>query len=472
MPRITQKELLAITTKQVGLVVRDDGGLFGRVRVKADNKLTIPFYYRYRHGDKLHDISCGSWPHDSLAQIREARDAARDRAATGADPATVKKVQKIEVQEALEAKLAQVEAQREAGLTVRDMFDVWLLDGVRRRNDNAELKRQFNADVLPKIGGVAVRALTEHDLRHVLRTMVARGANRSAVSLRNNLKQMLNWAQKRQPWRRLLVEGNPMDLIEIGRIVSPDFDPRGVRERVLSPAEIHELHTVLDRARKEYAQAANRRIAVQPIEITTECAIWIMLSTMCRVGELTMARWEHVSFERAEWFIPKENVKDRISSLTISLSDFALRYFRRLYDCSGDTDWCFPNYMGTLHISPRAITKQISDRQTMFKHGRDGGPRAKMPHRRQDDRLVLQNGKYGAWTAHDLRRTGATLMQSLGITLDVIDRCQNHVLAGSKVRRHYLHYDYAREKREAWNKLGRQLEAIVNAEIVAALPDK
>ncbi|WP_254504051.1 hypothetical protein [Duganella vulcania] len=63
-------------------------------------------------------------------------------------------------------------------------------------------------------------------------------------------------------------------------------------------------------------------------------------------------------------------------------------------------------------------------------------------------------------------------MQSLGVTLDVIDRCQNHVLAGSKVRRHYLHYDYAREKRDAWNKLGRELEAIVNTENFAALPDK
>jgi integrase len=241
-----------------------------------------------------------------------------------------------------------------------------------------------------------------------------------------------------------------------------------VRERVLSPAEIQELHIVFDRSRKEYAQATNRRTAVQPIEITTECAIWIMLSTMCRVGELTMARWEHVSFERKEWFIPKENVKDRIRSLTISLSDFALRYFRRLYDCSGDTDWCFPNYMGTLHISPRAITKQISDRQTMFKHGRDGGPRAKMTHRRQDDRLVLQSGKYGAWTAHDLRRTGATLMQSLGIALDVIDRCQNHVLVGSKVRRHYLHYDYAKEKRDAWDALGRKLEAFIQSDAISA----
>ena len=53
------------------------------------------------------------------------------------------------------------------------------------------------------------------------------------------------------------------------------------------------------------------------------------------------------------------------------------------------------------------------------------------------------------------------MMQALGVPLDTIDRCQNHVLSGSKVRRHYLHHDYANEKREAWLKLGNQLALIL-----------
>lgn len=85
------------------------------------------------------------------------------------------------------------------------------------------------------------------------------------------------------------------------------------------------------------------------------------------------------------------------------------------------------------------MSRQIGDRQAMFKKGRDGKPRKPMQHRSCDNRLVLANGQHGAWTPHDLRRTGATMMQSLG-GLDIIDRCQNHVLGGSKVRRHYLHY--------------------------------
>ena len=53
---------------------------------------------------------------------------------------------------------------------------------------------------------------------------------------------------------------------------------------------------------------------------------------------------------------------------------------------------------------------------------------------------------------------------------DVIDRCQNHALLGSKVRRHYLHYDYADEKREAWRLLGERLDLILTGGNVVPLP--
>ena len=58
--------------------------------------------------------------------------------------------------------------------------------------------------------------------------------------------------------------------------------------------------------------------------------------------------------------------------------------------------------------------------------------------------------------ADDLRRTGATKMQAVAVMPNVIDRCQNHVLAGSRVRRHYLKYDYADETKLAWAKLGQR----------------
>jgi integrase len=267
-----------------------------------------------------------------------------------------------------------------------------------------------------------------------------------------------------------MAEGDPMDLIDIEQILSPDYDINKRRDRVLSPDEIRDLFDAFQRIRSEHEQQPNKRYGPQPVEPTTERAIWIMLSTMCRVGELSMARWTNVNFEKAEWFIPKADVKARYGSLTVFLSAFALDQFRQLHELTGRSDWCFPSRFREDHIDVKSISKQVGDRQVMFKKGRDGGPRQPLQNRPHDNFLVLGHGKRGAWTPHDLRRTGATMMQALGVSLDVIDRCQNHVLAGSKVRRHYLHHDYAEEKKAAWALLGDRLTQILNERTTNVVP--
>ncbi len=347
-------------------------------------------------------------------------------------------------------------------LTVQELFSAWLADGVRRKDGNAELLRSFNADILPFIGATPVKALTEHDVRSVLRAMVVRGVNRAAVVAKNNLTQMFAWAEKRQPWRKLLIDGDPMTLIEIEKIVSPEYDLSNQRDRILSSEEILELHSNVERIRDEYMAAPNKRIATQPLEQQTELAIWVMLSTMCRVGEMSMARWENVDLDTGEWFIPRQNVKGNLADLTVYLSDFTLGIFQRLHKQTGHTDWCFPSRDEKNHLDTKSISKQIGDRQALFKKNKDGTPRQPLKNRRNDNTLVLADGKNGAWTPHDLRRTGATIMQSLGISLEIIDRCQNHVLPGSKVRRHYLHHDYAVEKRDAWRDLGQHLSKVLH----------
>lgn len=330
-------------------------------------------------------------------------------------------------------------------------------DGVRRKDGNAELLRSFSADVLPLIGSKSIKDITEHDLRGVLRALVNRGVNRAAVVMRNNLKQMFAWAEKRQPWRKLLIDGDPMDLIEIEKIVSPTYDLNNQRDRILSSDEIRELQQIYLDLQASYDAAENKRTAPHPVDPVIQCATWIMLSTLSRVGETSMARWEHVNFESGRWFIPKANVKGNLADFDIYLSEFSLKHFRRLYELTGHTEWCFPARHKDGHVDVKSMSKQIGDRQSMFKKSADGGPRRPMKNRKHDNTLVLGDGRKGAWTPHDLRRTGATLMQSMGVSLEIIDRCQNHVLPGSKVRRHYLLHDYAEEKREAWRLLGERL---------------
>jgi integrase len=463
-------------------ILTDGNGLSLRLRRAQDGSVTRTWLYAYKAGTKSIYLTLGEHntalsdfdivlyrlPAEACLTLEMARRIAveiKDWRTRGVDPKKRMADERDKVAADAAAKaslevLAQTNLQRD-NLTVKDLFDEWIVDGVRRKDGNAALKRLFGVDVLPQIGAISIRLLTEHDIRSVLRAQVSRGVNRTAVITRNSLTQMFAWGRKRQPWRRLLVDGDPMELIEIEKIVSPDYDLSNQSDRILSRGEIAELLTALRRAEDEYRAAPNKRLAPQPLEKKTQYAIWIMLSTMCRVGEMTMARWEHVDLSNAEWFIPKENVKGNLAHLLVYLSPFALEQFNALHAITGTTEWCFPSRSGEGHMDIKSIAKQIGDRQRMFKKAKSQISHPSKTHRRQDNTLVLANARNGSWSPHDLRRTGATMMQALGTSLDTIDRCQNHIVFGSKVRRVYLRHDYANEKRDAWVRLGGDLQSIL-----------
>jgi len=65
----------------------------------------------------------------------------------------------------------------------------------------------------------------------------------------------------------------------------------------------------------------------------------------------------------------------------------------------------------------------------------------------------------GVWRAHDLRRTGATLMGELGVRSDVIERCLNHV-GENKLRTVYQRQELVVERTDAFKRLGERLELL------------
>ena len=476
MGKLTVKAIEAARPKDKPYKLMDGNGLVLRIAIdgskywliryfvnKKERQYSFPERYREKSGEGF----C------SLQDAREKASIIRALARQGTDyrdqleeEIQLAALRRSEVQK---QQTIQENAEIAASLSVKDMFEEWLKNGVRRDDGNTELKRSFAADILPNVGGIPVREITEDALRNVLRTLVNRGVNRSAVIARNNLTQMFAWAAKRQPWRKLLVDGNPMDLIEIEKIVEKNYDLNNVRDRFLSDREIYELKNIFATMELEYAAAEDKRSTSKVLLPSVRCAVWIMLSTLCRVGELTMARWEDVDLDGAKWFIPKSNVKGKVADLLVFLSPFAVANFRLLREDNGDSEWCFPARNKPGHVYVKSMSKQIGDRQSRFKKARDGGPRQPMKNRKHDNSLVLADGENGKWIPHDLRRTGATLMQSLGISMEIIDRCQNHVLGGSKVRRSYLLHDYADEKRLAWDRLGNRIESILNPQKVPSL---
>jgi integrase len=197
----------------------------------------------------------------------------------------------------------------------------------------------------------------------------------------------------------------------------------------------------------------------KPIKKETQLALWICLSTMSRIGETLMSEWKHVDLVNGIWDIPVENVKgrkDKKQPHKIFLSNFSLTKFKELQQITGHTPYCFPSRNHDGHVCVKSVSKQVGDRQTQFKKRIRN-----LKNRINDNSLVLANGAFGEWTPHDLRRTGATMVQPLRVLPDVIDRYQNHIMAGGRIRKHYLHYDYAAEKREAWAVLGAELTRIL-----------
>ena len=204
------------------------------------------------------------------------------------------------------------------------------------------------------------------------------------------------------------------------------------RDRVLSSEEIKELAKKLPTANLQH---------------TTECAIWIMLATGCRVGELTQASWKQVNTEEKEWFIPPSNAKNG-KAHKIFLSPFAITQFNRLaLLTSNSSTWCFPARDPKAHANLKSISKQIIDRtrlEVLEKRSKASGT------------LLLSAG---AWTPHDLRRTAATTMAELGVASDIIKRCLNQS-EDDRLKRIYQLYEFNEEKRQAWESLGAHLHSL------------
>lgn len=215
------------------------------------------------------------------------------------------------------------------------------------------------------------------------------------------------------------------------------------RDRVLSEDEIREL---------------GRKLPAANFFRATEHAIWLMLATCCRVGEISRARWQHVDFEAQTWTIPAEHAKNEKVHV-VYLSELALRQFEGLRGLSAGDAWIFPARGGETHVCTKSITRQVRDRQR---------PQA-MTNRAKSTGVLLLSG--GEWTPHDLRRTGATLMGTLGIRPDVIERCLNHV-EQNKMARVYQRQKLEAEQAEAWRVLGERLDLLTrpDADNLVTLP--
>lgn len=403
-------------------LLADGSGLFLRIR-PDDSKSWLMIY---TFGGKRRKLGLGSLATMSLKLARERAQQARDEVSQQTDPQLAKQEREADQERQRQALVARI--------TVFDLFERWAaVDLIRRKDKGAEVRRMFEKDVLPTIGHFAVEDIKKGHITAIADELLARGVTRMAKVIFSLIRQMFRFAVDRD-----IVEADPTASIRKTKIGGKDTE----RDRVLSEDEIKELGNKLPEAQ---------------LLPTTECAVWLALSTCCRIGELLQARWEHLDFGKSTWLIPAENAKNK-QAHTIQLSEFALNQFKHLQQFHGAGQWCYPNRDSTKSVCTKTITKQLGDRQRVS---------APMSGRSKATATLKLSGE--KWTPHDLRRTGATIMVSLGVLPEVAERCLNHT-EENKVKRIYQRHSYENEMRHAWRLLGERLELLTSGakNVVAA----
>jgi integrase len=423
MGKLTVRGIESAKPKTAAYYLADGDGL--RLRIATDGSKSWQVKYTANGKEKTATLArrYGARTDDGHLSLEDARfeaSAIRAKARQGID-------HQAELAQRLAAERKRHEADQQR-LTVRQLFTEWsALDLVRRKDRGAETKRGLEKDVLPKLGDRHADTVRRADIMSVLDTVKARGAARLANRLLAELRQMFGFALVRE-----IVAADPTAGIEKKHVGGQEVE----RERVLSEAEIRALPAKLGNAN---------------LMKTTQHAIWVMLATLARIGELTQARRADIDLAAGTWVIPADHSKNA-KEHTIYLSDVSKAHLGELLDLSDDEVWLFPAIRKDGPVSSKSITKQVYDRQGAA----NGTP---LKHRSQHiDALTLPGGR---WTPHDLRRTGATLMGELGVHGDVIEKCLNH-LEQNKIKRTYQRAVRQQEQADAWRLLGARLELLMD----------
>ena len=219
------------------------------------------------------------------------------------------------------------------------------------------------------------------------------------------------------------------------------------RERILSTDEIARLWAELDRDLAVDAKLGGITFADLAVAPRVRRAIKLLLATGQRRGELIgMEKRElEIGEEGAWWTIPGPRTKNGLPH-RVPLSKTALEVLSEALKDSAGSDYVFPSPTKEGAIRPDAVTKTL---QRMCK------------------RKLLSIAGVGP---HDLRRTVATTMRKLGISVEDRGYVFNHI-SGAKAKVTSWNYDAGEhddEKRRAMDAWDRELRRIVGLEAPAS----
>lgn len=356
----------------------------------------IVFRLDYRLNGRRETLTLGRYGASglSLARAREKLIDARRAISEGRSPAQEKQREKRRLQEAK---------------SFGEFGERWLQEAKMADSTRAMRRSIFERDILPAFRNRLLPEILPEDLRALCAKVKERGAPATAVHVRDIVKLVFAFA---------ILHGekvaNPAD--EVGPASIATFVPK---DRSLSPAEIRIMLGQIE------------HVATLP---TIRLGIKLILLSMVRKSELQDAVWDEVDFENAVWSIPKERMK-RSKAHNVYLSQQMLDIFIALKTCAGNSKYVLPSRYDADAPMSRATFNRIT---------------TAVVERAKKEGLPLE-----AFTVHDLRRTGSTLLNELGFNSDWIEKCLAHE-DGRSSRGIYNKAEYEHQRRhmmQEWSNL-------------------
>lgn len=198
--------------------------------------------------------------------------------------------------------------------------------------------RQFiDSDVLAYIANLKARDVTRQQVVQVIDRVADRGASRKANAVLSLLKQMFRHGPARG-----IVDTDPTHGLTRAHAGGKETP----RDRNLSADEIADL------AKRLPSADLSKRI---------ESALWLLLATGARVGELSRSEWREFDFKSRTWTIPAEGSKNGKAHI-VHLSDFAMKWIKQLSE-GGTTRLVFEGRTPSEPMSEKWVGKCIRDRQ-------------------------------------------------------------------------------------------------------------
>jgi integrase len=357
---------------------------------------------RYRHAGKSRKLTVGPYPALGLLAAREQAKAALRRIAEGFDPGLEKQVarrQAVGKRDTFEA-IARLFIERDQ----RPHNKSWKLTaaylGLAAAKDGAELEVVKNG-LVERWSRRKIGAITRADIIAEIDTVFDR-APTSANRFLAVQRRLFNWCLSRD-----MIPFSPAAGIE-----APAEER--ARERVLTDVELRNVWS-----------------AARELEWPFAPFVQLLILTGQRRSEVAGLQWSELNIKEKVWTLPASRAKNDAEH-KVPLSVQALRVIEEL-----------PRTKGVSFVFSTTGRTGVSG----FSHLK----------KKLDEKSGVAN-----WTLHDIRRSVATGMAKLGITLPTIEKLLNHV-GGSfgGIVGVYQRHQFEAEKRTALDAWGRYIAGLI-----------